>query len=69
MKKMSRRPSPSKSKSATPAPIVSGRYFCEVGEAECLKLMPTCAVTSAKTTGEGDCGAGGAARRAGAAVS
>ena len=31
-KKMSRRPSPSKSKSATPDPIVSGRYFWDVAD-------------------------------------
>src|SRR5579872_1048865 len=51
-KKMSRRPSPSQSNRATPAPIVSTRYFCVVGEAWCTKSIPRLDVTSTNCMGE-----------------
>jgi hypothetical protein len=44
---------------ATPPPIVSNKYFCEVGDPECLKLTFVSAVMSVKITGEGACGPGG----------
>src|SRR5438128_4759947 len=49
-KKMSRRPSPSQSNKATPAPMGSTRYFCEVGEASCLNCPPKARVTSTNFT-------------------
>src|SRR5579863_8596362 len=45
-KKMSRRPSPSQSNSATPAPMVSMRYFWVVADDSCLKCTPSFSVTS-----------------------
>jgi hypothetical protein len=36
----------------------SSKYFCEVGDAECLKVIPDGAVMSVKVTGDGACGAG-----------
>src|SRR5438552_1820199 len=47
---MSSRPSPSKSNSATPPPMLSTMYFLS-GEEKLLKLMPAAFVTSTKVTG------------------
>src|SRR5258706_15196649 len=47
---MSSRPSPSKSNSATPPPMLSTMYFLS-GEEKLLKLMPAAFVTSTKATG------------------
>lgn len=38
--------------------MASSRYFCDVGEAACLKPIRLCAVTSVNVTGDGACGAG-----------
>jgi hypothetical protein len=38
--------------------MVSGRYFNDVGDALCLKLIPLRAVISVSVIGEGNCGAG-----------
>src|SRR5207247_644797 len=46
---MSSRPSPSKSNSATPPPMLSTMYFFS-GEEKLLKLMPAAFVTSTKVT-------------------
>src|SRR5688572_16241803 len=49
---MSRKPSPSKSSSATPDPMVSIRYFLGVGEARCTNSMPDLRATSSNVTQE-----------------
>jgi hypothetical protein len=44
---------------ATPPPIVSSKYFNEVGDAACLKSIFVKAVISANVTGDDACGPGG----------
>src|SRR5215469_7876785 len=52
-RKMSKRPSLSKSNNATPDPIVSIRYFLEVCDAMCWKRTPSSAVASENLPGTG----------------
>src|SRR5258708_533575 len=59
VKKRSIRPSLSKSKIATPPPIVSSKYFRDVGEPACLKAIFIAAVMSVKVTVDGPFGPGG----------
>src|SRR5947207_1392844 len=50
MRRMSSQPSPSASKKAQPAPMVSGSHFLPVRPALWVKRMPAAAVTSVKRT-------------------
>src|ERR1044071_176490 len=54
---MSSQPSPSASRKAHPAPIVSGSHFLPVRPALWVNLMPAAAVTSVKPTGSAGGGA------------
>src|SRR3954468_19472460 len=54
MKRTSSQPSPSKSRKAHPAPIVSGSHFLPVRPALWVNLIPDAAVTSVKRTSVGE---------------
>src|SRR3954454_22170582 len=65
-RRMSSQPSPSMSRKAQPAPIVSVSHFLPVRPALWVNLMPAVAVTSVKRTGS--VGGGDAAHRSARAL-